>query len=553
MGTCPTMADTSGRTSTHCPACSAPIADPETRRCEFCGAALDSPVAAAKAQATGMEALTRKAWRRSWVYLAAILGFSVLMSILNRRGVEKVGHMAASASRESGAGSGSSTVNPGARVRLPLSSLLATFEKPGGGLAVLLASDERPDYPLMLVDATTSAMRWKSPPFVQIVRREQIVLDTEMLYVAEQSRLVAIRLSDGVLQWQGSLVADFKDYSEGLRLSGDRLVVLARDGTTQVFDCKTGKTVWSARQTPSTDRLLTAGNTLVQLQDVEKKRGRSMEIRVRDLSTGAITQTLTTHCSTHSIIPANEPSAYDPVLLSEDGQEMFLFYGFNRYCAERWNLKAGKMIWQINRANDDEKVSSTAGRSLMLMDENIIAYLGSKGIYSIRRRDGELRKVVESSDYNLVPTYLHNGLLVATATARWDGSDCHSAKNCSLWGIKTSTDEIAWRYALPELPSSSLNPWLVRFRGTFTPQFLMLAEVGASEQLVLDHVNIETGVSTFHKQVDIGPHQGSQPAGVARTVSHFDWMGDLVWLTSRSESKVFGVDPGSGNIRYRLE
>ena len=81
----------------------------------------------------------------------------------------------------------------------------------------------------------------------------------------------------------------------------------------------------------------------------------------------------------------------------------------------------------------------------------------------------------------------------------------------------------------------------------------MLAEVGASEQLVLDHVNIETGVSTFHKQVDIGPHQGSQPAGVARTVSHFDWMGDLVWLTSRSESKVFGVDPGSGNIRYRLE
>jgi hypothetical protein len=75
--------------SASCPACGAPIASVESERCEYCGAAINAHVTAAKLAAKQVGTATRKAWRMTWLYVAVFLGFSAFMAWRTQRNVEQ--------------------------------------------------------------------------------------------------------------------------------------------------------------------------------------------------------------------------------------------------------------------------------------------------------------------------------------------------------------------------------------------------------------------------------------------------------------------------------
>lgn len=293
--------------SNNCPTCGAPLSSGWSERCEYCGAATNPQVTAAKVAANAVENVTKKAWRRSIAFTVGMLLFSGLAALIGqlgtRRAVRKAEQPLAALSRTTPPAS----TTPKSVVPLSLSQTLGEVSFGESNRAVLFASSRAPDYPLVLLNPLTGKVLWKSPPFGKTVDRNQVIVGKDQLFVADENTLVALRARDGGEVWRTSLMADYKRYSEGLLLSDKSLAVLLQDGTTQAFDPATGKTLWALKQTPPPNRVLGAGKFLLRFGNAGKKRARDAEIVVIDSASGAVVQRLEPRCPTHSIIPPDEP------------------------------------------------------------------------------------------------------------------------------------------------------------------------------------------------------------------------------------------------------
>jgi|GEM_PF-3804408 len=510
----------------------------EGERCEYCGASLRSAAVAARKAARNMEVASRKAWWRSWIYLAGIVGVSALMAILSHRNTR---HALLRAAKPAPSGNlGSATATLAKNVPLSLLWRLTSVAQPDGKLGVLFAASGEPAHALVLLDAATGAVRWNLSPFSAYVRKEHVALLGDKLLVVDQARLMAYATHDGSMDWRASLMADVMEYGESLLVSGVRVAVLLRDGTTQVFDVNTGKTVWSHKQTPPPSHLTGAGDVLIEFQRVEKKRGYSEEIAIVEIASGEVRHRLRPHCSSHSIMPVQVPGHTSPLLLSPDGQELYLFYGDFRFCAERWNLGSGKMAWQLNHADRDERGRAEGFEVPFLLGDDLIVYPArDRGVYAFKRSTGELRKLLTDPEYNLAPAFSRGNLLVVSATPTWEHRDCGSSKNCSLFGVDIAKGAVAWRYVLPPDTRMGHRKTAERFQGRLGPESLRLAQVSGTQQLVLDRIDLDSGVSKFHQEI-----------ALPSEIRDLAYEGDMVWVGSRG---FVGVDAHTGAVRYRLQ
>lgn len=176
------------------------------------------------------------------------------------------------------------------------------------------------------------------------------------------------------------------------------------------------------------------------------------------------------------------------------------------------------------------------------MDDERIVYAAADGIYQIRRRDGELAKIVDLEQNTLIPTYLKGNLLVLAATASWDGRDCTSAKSCSLWGVDITKHTVLWRHTLPK--AGSFPSRSERFAETLTSDWLDLIQAGEAGQVLFDRLDLATGVSKAHREirpVSSDPHFVRSP--------ELDWLGGLLWL---KDDAFLAIDPASGLVRYQM-
>ena len=539
------MASSGSRADSHCSACGAPIPSVESERCKYCGAPVNTKVAVAKAAARHAENATKKAWRYSWIYIAVFVGISVVMGLRAQCKVQDAMNGAAqgggpqmpSAATEKGRKR--PRKSEGEKERLYLHTLLATHPEPDGTQSILATSGSTPNVAIYLIDAATGKVRWKNAPWRTYLNRKQIVLSGDKLFVVDQERLVALNVKDGAILWQASLVADYASYTEGFRVSGDRIAVLVRDGSTQCFDANTGQTVWTHKQTPPPNKLPGAGNRLLEFRRVPSGRRKTTEIAVVDMETGDVRQRLRPRCSTHSIIPPDSPDIHSSMLFAGDGQELYLFYGTFRFCAERWNLTAGAMAWQTNQAKQGQRGREEAGEIPFVVGEDEIFYPAEdKAVYAIRRSTGQLRRLIADPDNLLAPVLQQGKLVVVAATAGWEGQACGQAKKCMLWGVDREKGAVLWRYALPPDPVHGRRSTDERFQGRFVPEGLSLVQA-SGDQLVLDLLDLGSGVSRRHKQIKLSGE-----------IREMRWQDDLVWLHADAYE---GIDPANGTVRYRLE
>jgi outer membrane protein assembly factor BamB len=527
-----------------CPVCGAPLPSGTVENCQYCGAAVNPSLTAAKAAARTVDTVGKKAWRRAIIYTVVILGFSGAMAVMNQmtvsKNVEKAEALGRSIAEK--AKQGATPAKAPQRERLSVSDILAHVPKADGGGGVLVSTNSDS---LILLDAGTGKPRWKNTTLGGSVKPRQVLLSKERAFIALENRVVALDLRTGDMAWQGSLMADYTSYADGMRLFGDRLAVLSQDGTTQVFDTGTGQTVWSRKVAPPPSRLLGGGKYLVEFGRNGKKRARDAELAVFDLSTGEAVRRFEPRCSTHSIIPPDEPSASSPVLFSEDGEDLYLFYGTFRTCAERWNLRSGKRAWQLNSKQGVGAPRRGSEGPHFLMGADRIVYLGNKAVYSLDRKRGELRTVLADPEQHLVPTYLQGNLLLVAANATWDGSDCKNAKSCALLAVDLDQAKVRWRHALPKLGSNWRHVGYERFVGVLAPDAFTLLQVAGEGYVEFDRLNRETGVGMAHKRIPVEAMFKHAPS------PHLYQVGDTFWVSGSGPDKV--LDASTGDERYRLD
>jgi len=527
-----------GGSTNNCPKCGAPLADSAGERCDYCGARLRWQTAESDRELANASASSRKGLRWTWIYTGVAIAVSLIAVRIGQFQTNRAVQLATQAGQSTG--SDTSKRSGGSDKKLTshdLSEVLTTITQAGGATKVLFSSS--PTGSLALLDAATGTQLWKVTPASETLTGDAIAVAGDRIFVASPSTVVALQVRDGSTEWQASPVADYSHFGSPIKVLGDRLLLQLRDGTTQAFDVNTGKTLWTVKQTPPPHRLVAAGSARVDIRYNSDKRKKPLEVFVSDVATGQDRHILAPRCSTHSIIPANEPGPWAPALLGEDN-DLYLFYGINRFCIDRWDLRTGKLVWQTNR--DKGFVSSSPGQQRFLMDDERIVYAAADGIYQIRRRDGDLAKILDNEQNVLAPAYLKGNLLVLAATASWDGRECSSAKSCSLWGVDLTKHAVLWRHTLPKaasFPSSS-----ERFAGTLTSDWLALVQVADRGQVLFDRLDPTTGVSKIHREIkpaSTEPHYMRSP--------ELTWMDGLVWV---KDDGFLALDPASGAVPYRL-
>jgi outer membrane protein assembly factor BamB len=543
----------------YCPSCGASIAMQGDRGiCAFCGTAIERPQAAASPAASVQRqadrhpegepivwpiqmttittaALARPRRRSSclgaliWLIILGAIGFGVGQAVTG-------GQLLAQIMKSTGI-SGSL---PAALTRInlgPISKLAAVLPRDGKGGDLLIyaygVGDSR--YTVALIDGSSQAARWQSQPLSKDAYQGTLVAGRDLVYLTDHDQLLALRMTDGTLAWQVTLdVEPQNSCEECLRLVGNHVVVLEKNGGLQAFTAPTGKLAWNTRLANTPRRLPVAGERLVTLQPSADNK--SQTLAFLDPTTGKAAVQIEPHCpQKNGFSELESPESYTPFLFSADGKAMYTMYGFFAKCAQRWDLASGKPSWGV--ALDDKLVPSSWHNGGPLLTDKAV-FVGNNGlIWALDSASGDVRTIANNKEYNLIPLAARDDTLIVLATPTWD------SQRQAIWGLDSVTGERRWQeplqaHDLREGTSSGDWDWQL------TPKGLVVVQILRDDaQLIVETLNPRTGISSSRQQTALtGLHIPSLQGAL--------WSDDTAWL--KIDSNVYAIDLATGKPAYQL-
>jgi outer membrane protein assembly factor BamB len=424
------------------------------------------------------------------------------------------------------------------RIKLgPITELVTVLPRDGKGGDLLVyaygISDSR--YTVALIDGATQAARWQSQPLSKEAYQGRLVTGHNMVYLTDQERLIALRMSDGTQAWQSSLdVEPQTGCAECLRLIGNHLIVLEKNGGLQAFDAQTGKPAWSMRLTDQPRQLPVVSDRLVTTQPSEDKDGTI--ISFLDPATGKAALKLDPHCTKpNQFAELERPASDTPFMFSADGKTMYTVYGFFSKCAQAFDLTSGKPRWEV--PIDDKLVPSSWYNTTTLLTEQELFFTKDDKILALDTANGDVHTLIENKDYRLRPLALHDSTLIVLAAPTWD------SRRQALWGVDAASGERHWQEPLQahELrQGSSSGDW----DWQLTPSGLQVIQVLRDQaHLLVETLNPRTGDSASKQEIALTDlHSPSLYRAL--------WTEDTAWL--KLDSKVYAIDLATGKTVYQL-
>lgn len=542
------MPDSAGAVVFSCPNCGSSIAmEGERGICAFCGTAIERPARARTGGRSGwpptinpVPRAARAGARRGVPpgVVLALVAFAALAGFL-------IGRALTSARVVSQASLPSSTAQPSPAPPVAeisggsVSDLAAVLPKdgPGGDPLVFVyhsGKDNSSFYTVARIDGATHTPRWQSESLGKNGGSSLLAVDGGTLYLANADRLLALRLSDGATAWQAALdVEPPGGCAECLRVVGERVLVLEKNGALQAFDARSGERAWGTRLENTPRRLPAIGGRVLTPRDRSDNHGQDLVFL--DAASGKPALQLSPSCpKAHESFDDERPASDTPFLFSADGRTMYAIYGFFAKCAQSWDLASGKLRWQV--ALDDRQSPASWDRDILQTGDAL--YVGSGGLlWALDTSDGAARTLVEDKEYNLTPLAARDGMLIALASPTWD------SQRKLLWGLDARTGERHWQLKLQArelIAGTSSGDWDFRL----TQKGLTVLQVLRDDaKLVVETLNPRTGASLGRQENAL---EGAHMPGLYRAI----WGDDSAWL--EVDSDVFAVDLASGKIAYRL-
>ncbi|GAB4191426.1 MAG: hypothetical protein OHK0022_05140 [Roseiflexaceae bacterium] len=553
--------------ATYCPSCGAPVTMGETMgTCNFCGTVVErqrdrnsrvsvsqTTIRILRSSQTSTQTSTRSGNRASGctaflfvavlvIGVAAVIGGPALflrigseLGLVSRGDTGGIG----------GIGGGTGSTEPEDSnplqdiftppVRLNISDFLAIIPRDAPAddlLAYLNSSDDLAQ--LALVDGTTRRVRWQTPALTKDARQGRVLVNAGTIYVTDGETLRALRLADGTLVWQTSLVAEpASPCAECLRVIGDRVVVLQKDGSLQGFNTSNGALAWSKRFKNTPRRLPVAGDKLVTVAPLEQGADNAV-IELLDPATGQVARTIAPSCPSPDGSIA--PRFYDasPVLVSPDGNSLFVVFTIFDACIQRWDVDKDDLVWQTYL--DSEAAPSSWDEDNYHLTRDTI-FVANDGVLSaLDTASGAVKLLVQDEEQNLRVVAATDSTVILKTAPDWD------SRKQALWGIDRANGERRWQFALEAeeyRPDTLFGDWEARLR----PQGLALIQVPKeSKQIWFDLLNPDTGVSAGRQ---------STPLSESAMVSwDAHWSDRISWW--QIGSSVYAIDLTTGKVAYKL-
>ena len=501
-----------------CPSCGAPFDRPDAQKCAFCGSTLARAarsVASTPPPNSGRPPSRFPPALWSIVFVAVAIGLSSAIRAFH----------AVAPPRPSTAAAAPHTTTAAAAPEPPsISDFLTTLPAPSGGLDVLvdLSGDE---HPLARLDGRAHAVRWRAGSFGDL-RVEDVIVDAARAYVVDQSRISALRLTDGHLLWQTSLASEIGTSCDGgcFAVVKDRIVALQRDGSLQAFDAASGQQVWSVKIPGTPSRFSIVGTELA----VNRASGRSGIDRVLDLldaADGRVVRTLEPSCIDKVFHRPQRPDVRVRELFSADRQVAYFFFGDFSRCAQAMSLTTGQKLWNSYIAGMDSSSHFVLGA------RQIVFEIGRGVVISVETANGKVGKLVDDEENRSIPMYVMGDTVILHSSPSW------SSDKVSLVGVDAQTGARRWQFPL-SAKNLSLSLGLSDdgrfFSGVGTrptSDGLVVAQVLPKGQLSVDVLNPKTGVSAGRKLL-----AGDEP-------DHMILQDERLWLRLGNKLEAFAL-PG---------
>lgn len=350
-------------------------------------------------------------------------------------------------------------------------------------LLVLLRHDDS-SITLGMRAASDGSLRWETTPLSKEMRKDTIVRGPETIYLVDQTKLQAFRLSDGTALWQASLNVEPQLCDDCMQIADDRLIVLEKDRTIQTFDIHSGQLAWSRRLDDAPGHLPIIGDQIA----IATTNAGDAELQLVNIASGTIVEHLKPGCKqeTPSYRDASF-SRYSPVLISADQKALFTFSGSYASCVQRWERDSDTATWTTWLDSDIAPSSWDAHTLLQTAQAFFIAHDGI--LTALDTKSGTLTPLTHDPDYSFTPLFARDNTVVVKAAPTWD------SRKHSLWAFDTSTGARRWQYTIRAkewFGDSGFNEW-----GTqLTPQGVAIVQVPRDEhQISIERLNLTTGAS----------------------------------------------------------
>jgi outer membrane protein assembly factor BamB/rRNA maturation protein Nop10 len=500
-----------------CPSCGAKKRSATEAKCSYCGTLLRvaQPDPASPNTPYAKTFGRRHLW--TFVLVGILLMIGALSQAFRTSDVPKPGPPSTTGKRSGQAES------------LKLSIPIVTLARAEGGSDVLLTNHDKE---LVLVDGATGKLRWKSEAFGQL-RQEHVLVGEGAAYVVDQTRMVAISLKDGKTAWQTSVVAELTYGGKAaMMLAKSTILALQKDGSLQAFDRNTGAPAWNENLEYRPNQLYRVGNEVLILHSESGQKKDQYAVDLVDATTGTVNRTLRISYRYSGFDRVVTPGAHSKFVFSDDGKEMYVVYGGSNLCVERWNLSNGTKAWQYC-----EKGPYMGGPETVLLADQALLIFKEAQAQSIARASGSARSLTTDKDHTFKPVAVRDGVVVLQAKPVWDRDLLH------LWGVDLETGSKLWSVALPkqnnlENIKSGIGGFLVRM----TKDGLAVVQILKDDRIVLDRLDLKTGVSPGRKTLQIG-------SGWKRLIEVDD--SAYVWLDANG--KLHAIDLASWKLTYQLE
>jgi outer membrane protein assembly factor BamB len=281
-------------------------------------------------------------------------------------------------------------------------------------------------------------LRWQSEPLDDgaSYSYNHVISDPTKIYLAYETTLLAFDRADGTILWQQEISDEVANYCQDcLQIFDDWVLTLTADGVLAGYETQTGEAIWNVRLNETPRQLVNLGGKAGVLDDVEDATG----IQVFDPETGSLLQQIVPECP-NEIFPDSPQTMhiYDPILLSNDGQNLYLSVSnYDPGCLQKWDAATLTMEWE---ASIPDAVLGNLDWEPHLMTNQYLYLNGRNNIFAICLADGSYQTIYSNEDYSMTPLS-ENSHILLTQAQRTRGTTKYS-----LWGLDITTQSKEWEF-----------------------------------------------------------------------------------------------------------
>jgi len=387
-------------------------------------------------------------------------------------------------------------------------------------LGITYNSDET-RRPALLDFDQSNPLVWQAEPLGEESYKARFLVVQDQVLVAMDTRLSALRRTDGGLLWETSLSDQIPVGCDTcMQVAEGRLFALTQIGTLHAYDLASGQQVWNAGLATTPRDLYLFNNSPAVVDEVDGVP----TILVFDPASGQPLQQIAPTCPNYTF--DNDPQEfglYSSLWTASDSSYFYVAYGFwEPGCLEKWDAVTGQRVYQTLLPED---LLRNDLLHLVTADLLVFSPTLSGEAWVVETGNGQARQVASTQDYYLRPLAVHQDVVVLEAR-RTRGSTRYE-----LWGVDAGSGERLWQF-IPQAEESFDNTAssIVDAGGLFAVHvaegnLVLLQAFDDPARITLEKLDFQTGVS-----------QGQVSYAVKETsifsLEVIGWRQNQVWLDS---------------------